>query len=69
MLSQIIELLPILRCPRTHTALHLVDGRLISEAGEEYPIVDGKPVLVKLPRPHHLSAPAPEHIRKTSNVI
>ncbi|MEP6823024.1 MAG: methyltransferase domain-containing protein [Chthoniobacterales bacterium] len=37
---------------------------MISEAGEEYPIVGGKPILVKLPRPHHLSVPAPEHISR-----
>ena len=51
-----------LRCPRTHTSLHLGNGKLISDSGEEYPIVNGKPVLVSSPRTHHLTPPSAEHI-------
>lgn len=60
--GRIRELLPILRCPRTHTALRLEHGKLISEGGEEYPIVNGKPVLVKWPQNHHLVAPPPAQV-------
>jgi SAM-dependent methyltransferase len=56
--GRIKELLPILRCPRTHTALHFDQGRLISDGGEEYPIVNGKPVLVRSLQAHHLEPPA-----------
>ncbi len=60
--SRIEDLLPILRCPRTHTRLFLSDGTLVSEAGETYPIVNGKPILVKWLRDVHLNAPPPAKI-------
>ena len=60
--GRIIELLPILRCPRTHAALHLNDGKLVSDGGEEYPIVNGKPVLVRAIQAHHLEPPPEAHI-------
>ena len=60
--ARIRELLPILRCPRTHGALHFSEGRLISEGGEQYPIIDGKPILVRWPQTHHLTPPASAHI-------
>lgn len=60
--GRIKELLPILRCPRTHTAVHFDQGRLISDGGEEYPIVNGKPVLVRSPQAHHLAPPPEAHI-------
>ena len=60
--ERILELLPILRCPRTHDALHFDQGRLVSEGGEEYPIVNGKTILVKSLQPHHLTPPAATHI-------
>lgn len=62
MLERVKELLPMLRCPRTHTSLHLGNGKLISDSGEEYPIVNGKPILVRSPRTHHLTPPSAEHI-------
>ena len=61
-LNRLAEWLPILRCPRTHTALRLADGKLVSDTGEEYPIFAGKPILVKFPRPHHLKVPPPEQV-------
>jgi SAM-dependent methyltransferase len=60
--GRIKELLPILRCPRTHTGLHFDQGRLVSDGGEEYPIVNGKPVLVRSPQAHHLVPPPEAHI-------
>jgi SAM-dependent methyltransferase len=60
--ERIIELLPILRCPRTHGALHFNDGKLVSHGGEEYPIVNGKPVLVRAIQAHHLAPPPTAHI-------
>lgn len=60
--GRIKELLPILRCPRTHTALHFDQGKLISGGGEEYPIVNGKPILVRSLQTYHLTPPLPEHI-------
>ena len=60
--ERIRALLPILRCPRTHGGLRLAHGKLISEAGEEYPIVNGKPILVRSLQPHHLSPPPAAHI-------
>jgi SAM-dependent methyltransferase len=60
--GRIIELLPILRCPRTQGALHLDRGKLVSEGGEEYPIVNGKPILVKVLQAHHLAVPPPAHV-------
>ncbi len=62
MLNRITELLPILRCPRTHKPLHLDNGKLVSDRGEQYPIVNGKPILVRSPQPHHLNPPPAEHI-------
>lgn len=47
-------LLPLLRCPRTGTKL---SADLVSESGETYPFVNGKPVLVREIRELHLTAP------------
>lgn len=60
--ERIRELLPILRCPRTHGALHFDQGKLVSEKGEQYPIISGKPILVRFPEARHLTPPAPAHI-------
>src|SRR5688572_847602 len=60
--ERILELLPILRCPRTHGPLQLEQGKLVSGRGEHYPIVNGKPILVRSPQPHHLTPPEPAHI-------
>jgi SAM-dependent methyltransferase len=65
--ERIIELLPILRCPRTHGALHFKEGKLVSDGGEEYPIVNGKPVLVRAIQAHHLAPPPEAHISQNQN--
>ncbi|MEW6570847.1 MAG: class I SAM-dependent methyltransferase [Nitrospirota bacterium] len=57
MITKIEEILSILRCPRTHTKLIMHNRKLISEGGEEYPIVNGKPILVKYLKPIHLTPP------------
>ena len=62
MVASIQDILPILRCPRTHTRLILSNGRLISEAGEEYPILGGKPILIKYPRDINLNPPPQDKI-------
>ncbi|CAG9173024.1 methyltransferase domain-containing protein [Cupriavidus respiraculi] len=49
--------LNILRCPRTGTRLHIEVDELVSEAGERYPIVDGKPILVRRIQPLHITPP------------
>ncbi len=40
-------MLDVLRCPLSGTRLHSDGRRLVSERGDYYPIVDGKPVLVR----------------------
>jgi SAM-dependent methyltransferase len=35
---------------------------LVSEGGEQYPIINGKPILVRAPQTRHLTPPAPAHI-------
>lgn len=51
------EVLSILRCPKSHTKLVIDGEKLISETGEEYPIVNGKPVLIKQISLHHVRPP------------
>ena len=45
--------LPILRCPRSGTALRIDGMFLVSADGDRYPVVDGKPVLVRNAQPLH----------------
>lgn len=54
------RLLPLLRCPQSATVLKRVGDELVSAAGFRYPIVNGKPVLVKLIQPMHVSPPGRE---------
>jgi SAM-dependent methyltransferase len=60
--ERIRELLPILRCPRTHGALHFEQGKLVSEGGKQYPIINGKPILVRVLQTHHVTPPPAAHI-------
>jgi SAM-dependent methyltransferase len=50
--------LSILRCPRSGTALRVDGQSLVSAGGNRYPIVDGKPVLVRNVQPFHVTPPA-----------
>jgi SAM-dependent methyltransferase len=51
-------MLPLLTCPRSGTTLtRSGDHQLVSETGEIYPIVNGKPILVKQITPLHLTIP------------
>lgn len=60
-----LRLLPYLRCPRTGTKLSIVGDQLISEDGtQQYPIVNGKPILVKTVRDLHITPPANNIISK-----
>lgn len=54
---RLTSLIPLLRCPRTGEALVFESNRLVTPSGNAYPIVKGKPVLVRTIRDHHLSEP------------
>ena len=56
------ETLPLLRCPRSHTALSPVGDKLVSASGDEYPIVNGKPVLVRRILDWHVTPPREDKI-------
>jgi SAM-dependent methyltransferase len=56
------ESLPLLRCPRSHTALSSVGDKLVSASGDEYPIVNGKPVLVRRILDWHVTPPREDKI-------
>jgi SAM-dependent methyltransferase len=58
------ETLPLLRCPRSHTSLSQVGEKLVSASGDEYPIVNGKPVLVRQILDWHVSPPREDKISK-----
>jgi SAM-dependent methyltransferase len=58
------RLLPYLQCPRSGTPLSVRHGALISEAGHTYPIVNGKPILVRFPQPLHFRPPPQEIISR-----
>lgn len=47
----------LLRCPRTGAPLKLSKGKLLSETGETYPIINGKPILVKRISELHITPP------------
>jgi SAM-dependent methyltransferase len=49
--------LSILRCPQSGTELRIDGQNLVSARGHRYPIVDGKPVLVKSIQPFHITPP------------
>ncbi len=51
--------LPILRCPRSRTALRIDGQSLVSAEGDRYPVVDGTPVLVRNVAPFHLAPASP----------
>jgi len=53
------SILPFLRCPKNHDSLTLYGNYLVSTKGEKYPIIDGKPILVREVKPVHLRKPVP----------
>ena len=58
MSDKLSRIISILRCPRTGTEL-TIDGRqLRSSAGEVYPIIEGKPILVRQIEDMHTTPPA-----------
>ena len=69
MVMPLAQMLPLLRCPRSHTCLHLDGEALISETGERYPIVDGKPVLVRHIAPMHINPPSRSLVSKNIDVF
>lgn len=61
-------LLDHLRCPRTGQPLRLGGDEIVSKDGaQRYPIVNGKPVLVREIRDLHITPPAGNLISKNSN--
>lgn len=59
------DMLPKLRCPRSATELRRHDAEsLVSEAGHAYPIVNGKPVLVRRIESLHTTPPAADLISR-----
>jgi SAM-dependent methyltransferase len=75
-------MLPLLQCPRSGTALRREADKLISERGDEYPIINGKPVLVRTILDMHVTPPearlvsqniaefeVPEHLRAATAII
>lgn len=62
-----IAILDILRCPRSGRALRQHHDEIISDDGRHrYPIIDGKPVLVRAIREIHLTPPKGNVISKNS---
>lgn len=57
-------LLPLLRCPRTDGPLAIRGDTLVSASGEVYPIVSGKPILVRTIREWHLNPPAADKVSR-----
>ncbi len=51
------RILPILRCPLSGTRLKRQGSELVSEDGRRYPIVEGKPILVRRIQPFHRRPP------------
>jgi SAM-dependent methyltransferase len=57
-MEKIERALSILRCPRTGASLSLRGDHVESAAGETYPVVSGKPILVRQVEPMHKEKPA-----------
>jgi len=61
---ELARMLPLLRCPRSGRSLMSEAGRLVSTAGESYPLVDGKPILVRTILDMHLAPPPGNNISR-----
>ena len=57
-------MLPLLRCPKSGTQFHRIGDQLVCEAGYAYPIVNGKPIIVREMAPLHVTPPKAEVIAK-----
>lgn len=64
MTKTLVEILPVLRCPKSHSPLTIEDGKLISQAGDKYPIVNGKPILLQIIQEINLQEPKNDIISK-----
>jgi len=53
----VARMLPLLRCPRSGAELARAGDRLVSPSGETYPLVNGKPILVRTILDWHLAPP------------
>lgn len=61
------DILPILRCPRTHSKLRFGTECLISEEDHAYPIIGGKPILVRNIQEFHTSQPSASIVSQTTS--
>lgn len=57
-LRKLFRIIPFLQCPRNGDGLRFAGDSIVSDSGEVYPIVDGKPILVKTICPIHVTEPA-----------
>jgi hypothetical protein len=57
-MNKIERAISIFRCPRSGTSLSLVGQIVRSASGETYPVVDGKPILVRNVESMHTEKPA-----------
>jgi hypothetical protein len=56
-MEKIQRAMSILRCPRSGTSLSLEGSVIKSASGETYPIISGKPILVRHVEPMHTENP------------
>lgn len=61
---EIVRMLPLLQCPRTGGSLVCEADRLVSPSGETYPLVNGKPILVRTILDWHLTPPPENKISR-----
>jgi SAM-dependent methyltransferase len=59
---KLATMLPLLRCPHSGGTLAVRGDTLVSSSGHVYPLVAGKPVLVRTIREWHLTPPPPEKV-------
>lgn len=60
----VARMLPLLQCPRAGGPLDRESDRLVSPAGEVYPLVSGKPILVRTILNWHLTPPPESKISR-----
>jgi hypothetical protein len=57
MYEKLDSILNILCCSRTKSPLRRVDNILFNSAGDQYPVINGKPILVNNLKPLHTNQP------------
>lgn len=67
-MKNIQQMIQILRCPKTGTCLTVEDSSLVSQDGNRYPIINGKPILVRDPSDINLTPPEQKIISKNHSI-